>query len=211
MSVNARELEDFFQRHGSLKNAQTAAGLYVKAKAIEDRVGLSQITPKVELPSSIRRSVLKADPRDVHDFREAFELRKIKVTDRAWDILENAGGLTGRGQDMELVIPSARDLGFRRSLLHEEFLEAGQAAGLNLIHPEVLFYQRLNDSAQSSGDVYWAGMNPVVGRDRGPRVLGLAHYSYRLWLDTRWVLSEDLWYPDRRLAFSSTASGAKKA
>lgn len=202
MAIEARELEAFLKSiEGQEALAQQAEKL---AGKLED-AGITRITrpaPKIELPRSSRRETLHFEaPLSRGDLVDAFREKNIYLTSWAQELIERID-LTNQAPDMSLVWLSGRDLGLRRASPYLRFLEAGQSAGYNLLHPEVGLYLRLQDTEQPLGDLYWIAMKPVADRSGRPSVFALAHDESGLWLDAAWVNPSDRWIPDGRLVFS---------
>lgn len=205
MAKEARELEAFLKGIEGQEDHAKQAGELARQLETDGVLKRVQATPKIELPADIRRIILKSDPMGSDEFAKAYKDIGIQETSYAQDF-NNCINFSGKPQEIEIVLPSGRDLGLRRASPHRRFLEAGQAAGLHKLHPEVGRYLRLQDTDQPLGDVYWMAMDPISNRNGHPLVLVLEHRYNGLWLSTTWVHPAVLWNPGRRLAFGLTAS-----
>lgn len=200
MAKEARDLEAFAIQMDRPDLAADAAAL---AQKFDDE-GFSGIivrTPKIELPTGVRREALRGETLQKGEFAGAFEQKGIHVSrPYAQDIIDRME-VSAKRPDVELVWPSGRDLGLRQAVPYRRFLEVGQAAGLNILRPEVGLYLRLQDTDQPLGDMYWIAMEPIVDRRGSPIVFALGHDDRGLWLYADWVYPGVGWDPGGRLAF----------
>ena len=200
MSISAEQLEKFFNQHGRADLAQTANGLYVEAKAIED----SLPTPKIEIPARIRQETLTRGNKSREKLLAECTTPPYHVSDPASYIIDQTKRFSGGSTDETLIWQSGYDLGITQRAPYNRFLEAGQAKGFNLIEcpGDLSLDLRLFDANQPKYEWYWLAMNPILDQDRDLRVLGLGHYDDGLWVDTTWTDPDDLWDPESRIVFS---------
>lgn len=111
-------------------------------------------------------------------------------------------------QTTGLARVSPRALGMRGPATMSEILERGKLFGLGEVSPEAAVYQRIADTDQPLGDVYWMAMKSIAVSDGDPDVFRLLRGGGGggRWLDSDWAGPEDQWGPETEFVFSSRPS-----
>lgn len=106
-------------------------------------------------------------------------------------------------EEIDLVWVAVQDLGLPQGGTFLEIMRSADALRfLRRCPAEVGPYLRLADDQQPMNTWYTIAMDPIAGRDGGPRVFGLGRRGGGLWLDDRWADPDLGWDPGRRLVFA---------
>lgn len=83
-----------------------------------------------------------------------------------------------------------------------EILERAGTFGLGEVPAEAGPYQRMADTEQPLGDVYWMAMKPITDSNGDPRVFKLGRGESGSWLYGDWANPDNQWNPENEFVFS---------
>lgn len=117
------------------------------------------------------------------DFRKAVKNAGMKIDDWANDILgKPALVVAGSVTEVELVIASVAELGFKDGAIRKDIYVRAQELGLDLCPPEVGPQLRLQYTDQPKGEWLVVAMEPITGSGGGLRLFDVAHGGDGRWL-----------------------------
>jgi hypothetical protein len=125
----------------------------------------------------------------------------------AKDVLTN--GIFGKAKfacakqvsDIDLVVVSVADLGFKEMVHHNQICERALELGLELCPPEVGPALRLSYKDQPNKEALIVGMKPIKGSDDRSMVFILEHSENMLWLHGNTVGRDSWRHFDLRFVF----------
>jgi len=137
------------------------------------------------------------------DFREALRQAGCQISDRGNDILGQpafAASLAKEETDLDLVLVSVADLGFKNGATRDQIYAQARELGLETVPPEVGPQLRLQYKDQPLNEWILVAMEPVADSDGRLRVFSVELDDSGLWLygaegrpgcfwsgDCRWV------------------------
>lgn len=157
----------------------------------------------------IRRWTLPIEGVKPEDLKPRLRSGRFHSTGWAEDLIDNPKYITGEPRSVNLVELSVKDLGITGRRTTDRVFNQ-EALGLYKNPSDVGPHQRLIDTEQPLGSVYYIVMDPMPGRYGGPRVFGLGLDGSGLWLRAAWTSPDDVWDPEDRLVFSLKASEPQK-
>lgn len=119
----------------------------------------------------------------VSDFWKSLIDKGFRIDTWARDILcAPSFGSVAQPTDVDLVIVSIGDIGFKRGATTVNVYKRVQERGLKLCPAEVGPQLRLQYSDQPMGEWLRIGMDPVIAPDGSLRVFGVGHGDFGCWL-----------------------------
>lgn len=117
------------------------------------------------------------------DFRKAVKKAGMKVSNWGSDILgKPAFTVSTEEMEIELVLTSVAELGFKDGATRKDIYVRAQELGLDLCPTEVGPQLRLQYKDQPKGEWLVIAMEPVTDSDSGLRLFYVAHGDGELWL-----------------------------
>jgi hypothetical protein len=136
------------------------------------------------------------------DFRKKVMEVGMKIGDWANDILGNpAFTATTSETEVELVIASVAELGFKDGATRKDIYVRAQEFGLDLCPPEVGPQLRLQYTDQPKGEWLVIAMEPITDSDGDLNLFRVAHGGGGPWLDAHGGHPGRFWVGDGRLVF----------
>ncbi len=135
------------------------------------------------------------------DYRAAIKSAKMKIGDWGDDIL---GRITCLQEevDLDLVIMSVGDLGFKGSACYADICAKAVELGLELCPAEVGPALRLQYGDQPRDEWLRIAMEAITDRDGGRGLFCVGHGSDGFWLDARNGHPGNVWIADIRFVFA---------
>jgi len=135
---------------------------------------------------------LGTDPRTADQFRKALKDGGFKISDWADDILGKTS-FTTEETDVELVIMSVRELGFKSGASRKDIYERAQALDLELCPAEVGPRLRLQYKDQPNGEWLLIAMEPITDSGGDLDVFDVGRDGRDLWLLGHDGHPDDVW------------------
>lgn len=133
---------------------------------------------------------------------KALKAAKHRIGDWANDILGKAEfTCAGMETDVDLVVLSVADLGFKEGARYSQICEKAVEMGLALCPAEVGPALRLAYTDQPRGEWVVIAMKAITDSHRGLLVFYLEHVRVELWLSGNLGRPDDFWSSDGRFVF----------
>lgn len=194
-SVSANQLKDLFRQiaDGSLKGNHLQAFL-------EHRDPFSLLPAKVW--KTWKTIKLGTGLKSADDFRKAVKKAGMKIGDWANDILDKPA-LTAMTSEteVELVVASVVDLGFKDGATRKDIYVRAQELGLDLCPPEVGPQLRLQYTDQPNGEWLVIAMEPIADSDGDLDLFRVEHDGGARWLNASFGDPDDVWHGSRLFVF----------
>lgn len=140
--------------------------------------------------------------KNVGAIRKALKEQGYSVGDLASDILgKPAFTVSPTETQLDLVVVSGRDLGFKNSVTCKEIYDRALEQGLALCPNEVGPQLRLQYAEQPQGEWLLVAMEPITDSDGGLRVFDVECHSGGRWLYGSLGEPGSVWDADRRWVF----------
>ncbi len=125
--------------------------------------------------------------KDADDFRKALKKADCNIGDWSNDILgKPAFAVSPEETEVELVVVSVAELGFKEGATRADIYKRAQELGLDLCPNEVGPQLRLQYKDQHKGEWLLIGMEPITGSDGRLRVFIVGRYDHgKRWLGGR--------------------------
>src|SRR3989344_4126690 len=150
----------------------------------------------------IRRENVEIGGKSAEQLISEMEAAGINISDYAKSMLDNREFVPGKNpEEATLIRLTVADLGFKSSATTDQIYERAQNLGLELCPADTGPNYRLKYRNQPLNEWIYMGMKQISGSDGGPSVFGLERNDDGLWLDDRWALPDDEWFPDRKFVF----------
>lgn len=138
------------------------------------------------------------------DFRKAVEKAGMKIGDWANDILGKPALTVAESvTEVELVVASVAELGFKDGAPLRGIYVRAQELGLDLCPPEVGPQLRLQYSDQPKGEWLGIAMEPIADSGGGVNLFSVEHGGGVCWLGTGNGSPGTFWYGYNRFVFLS--------
>jgi hypothetical protein len=181
-------------------------------KCIDDPKGLRDAIHEYLHP--IRAKVWKtvtfsAGLRTAEDYRKSFKKMGVRVSECTSDVIGRSTFTTfPYNMEVELVVASVAELGFKESTTRKEIYVRAMERGLGLCPTEVALQLRQEYIYQPKIERLFIAMNPIIGWDSDQYWFNLGRdASGELWLDVWHGVSDDVWDLDRKFVFLRPNSG----
>ncbi len=141
--------------------------------------------------------------KDADDFRKALKKADCNIGDWGNDILgKPAFTVSPEETEVELVVVSVAELGFKEGATCADIYKRAQELGLDLCPNEVGPQLRLQYKDQPKGEWLLIGMEPITGSDGHLFVFSVGrHDGGRQWLDGDYGKPDFFWYAGYRWVF----------
>ncbi len=155
--------------------------------------------PKLDVFKTIK---LGTGIKDADGFRKAIVQAHMRIGGWGDDILGKPQLTVSRVEhDLDLVVVSVADLGFRKATRRDKIYERALELGLQLCPAEVGPQLRLQYADQPMDEWLLIGMEPIRDSDSGLGVFRVGRYSDGLWLNSDYGRPDCMWGPDSRWVF----------
>lgn len=141
------------------------------------------------------RTITIGDQTSVKALVKAIEAKGLKIGDWARDIL-NKVMLAKKPEELELVVVSVADLGFKNGASRKDIYDRAISLGLSLCPAEVGPQLRLQYADQPNGEWLRIAMEPIAHSDGDISVFGVDRRDDDRWLRTSIGHPDDVWHPD---------------
>src|SRR3989338_2899129 len=122
-------------------------------------------------------------PKDTDGFRSALKDAGCKISNWSNDILGKPAFTAATEEtEVELVVVSAAELGFKDGATRADIYQKTQQLGLSLCPPEVGAQLRLQYKDQPKGEWLRIAMEPITDSGGNLRVFSVGHNDVGLWL-----------------------------
>lgn len=136
------------------------------------------------------------------DFRKEVVKAGMKIGDWANDILgKPAFTATTSETEVELVVASVAELGFKDGATRKDIYVRAQEFGLDLCPPEVGPQLRLQYTDQPKGEWLVIAMEPITGSDGNLDLFGVEHDDGERWLSASDGNPGNFWDGGHRFVF----------
>lgn len=136
------------------------------------------------------------------DFRKAVKSAGMKIGDWANDILgKPAFTATESVMEVELVVASVAELGFKDGATRKDIYVRAQELGLDLCPPEVGPQLRLQYTDQPKGEWLVIAMEPITDSDGSLNLFYVEHAGGGRWLHASLGYPDDFWSGGHRFVF----------
>ncbi|MEN9881527.1 MAG: hypothetical protein RLZZ308_710 [Candidatus Parcubacteria bacterium] len=136
------------------------------------------------------------------DFRKAVKSAGMKIDDWANDILgKPAFTATTSKTEVELVVASVAELGFKDGATRKDIYVRAQEFGLDLCPPEVGPYLRLQYTDQPKGEWLIIAMEPITDLDGNLSLFFVTHDGGERWLSAVNGYPHSFWSGYHRFVF----------
>jgi len=153
-------------------------------------------------PKAWKRITLGTGIKDADGFRKAINDSGMRVGDWANDILgKTAFSVATKKKDVDLVVVSVEELGFKDGARLKDIYAAAKKRGLELCPNEVGPELRLQYEDQSKGEWVIIGMEPITDSDGALSLFSVEHDGNGLWLYTDYDSPDYIWNGDDRFVF----------
>lgn len=154
----------------------------------------------------VSRSELKIGGKTIQELEIEMRERKIKITDRAKDMLQSSDfPILPNPEEIETILLKVGDLGFKSDATTYEIYARAKEKGLELCPTETGLYQRLKDIGQLVGEWYSIAMEQIPAPNGNLRVFSLEYNADGvedgLYLDAVWAGYSTKWSTSRMLMF----------
>lgn len=134
------------------------------------------------------------------EFCKALKQSGCRITYSANDILGRSE-FSARNAELDLVVVSVADLGFKDGAYRQDFYKNAQELGLELCPAEVGPQLRLQYHDQPKGEWLLVGMEPISDSDDDLMVFRVGRDDDGLWLDGDFGYPRPFWFADSRWVF----------
>ena len=136
------------------------------------------------------------------DFRKALKKGGHKIGDWGNDILGKPAFTASETEiEVELVVASVAELGFKDGATRKDIYERALSYGLELCPNEVGPQLRLQYEDQPNGEWLLVAMEPIADSDGRLHVFGVARVSHGSWLYGDYGYPVHFWHGHRRWVF----------
>jgi len=136
------------------------------------------------------------------DFRKSLEDAGMKVGDWANDILgKPAFTVAIEEVEVDLVVVSVAELGFRKGATREQIYTRAKELGLELCPSEVGPQLRLKYTDQPNGEWLIVAMEPITDSAGSLRLFDVERDDSDLWLCGSYDIPGSIWSADSRFVF----------
>jgi hypothetical protein len=136
------------------------------------------------------------------DFRKAVKSAGMKIGDWANDILgKPAFTATTSETEVELVVASVAELGFKDGATRKDIYVRAQELGLDLCPPEVGPQLRLQYTDQPKGEWLVIAMEPIADSDGFLNLFNVVHVDDVRWLNASYGSPFSFWFGHSRFVF----------
>ena len=140
--------------------------------------------------------------KDAEGFRKSIKDSGMRVGDWANDILgKTAFSVATEEKDVDLVVVSVEELGFKDGARLKDIYAAAKKRGLELCPNEVGPQLRLQYKDQPKGEWLIIGMEPITDSGGGRSLFRVARDSGALWLYTYYGHPGNVWLGRSRFVF----------
>lgn len=138
--------------------------------------------------------------RSVEDLSKALGNAGYRVSDWANDILGKIT-VSPTEKELELVVITVGDLGFKNGAKREDIYRRAQELGLDLCPAEVGPQLRLQYKDQPMGEWLLIAMEPIADSDGGLHVFNVERHGDEIWLHASCGYPGCFWYAGGRWVF----------
>lgn len=139
--------------------------------------------------------------KNVKDLSKALTSNNFRIGDWAADILKRTP-LAETETEIELVLVSVADLGFKKATRRDAIYDRAKELGLGLVPAEVGPQLRLDYSDQPMDEWLLMGMEPIAGSDGYPLVFHVVCDADGQWLGAYYGRPGFEWLPAYRWVFA---------
>lgn len=137
------------------------------------------------------------------DFRNVLRASGCRIGNWANDILGQPAFMASpEEQELDLVVVSVAELGFKNGATRKDIYKRAQELGLDFCPAEVGPQLRLEYKDQPNGEWFLIGMEPIADSDGDLKVFLVGHVELGQWLDGSGGIPEGFWLGDRRWVFA---------
>lgn len=162
------------------------------------------VVKAVERAFKVWRTIkLGTGPTTADDFRKALKASGCRISDWVNDILGRlAFTASSKEQELDLVVVSVAELGFKNGTARKDIYAKAQEIGLTLCPAEVGPELRLQYKDQPVGEWLYIAMEPITDSDGCLRVFRVGHGESGQWLDSYAGHPRNFWDEHSRWVFA---------
>lgn len=164
-----------------------------------------QVQPEFKVFKTVR---LGTGPKNANDFRKSLKDKGFTIGEYADDILgESAFTVAAEETEMDLVVTSVAELGFKNGATREQIYARANELGLDLCPAEVGPQLRLQYKDQSNDEWLVIAMEPIADSGGCLRLFHVRRSAWRSASSGLWLLScyggpDSVWSSDIQFVFS---------
>jgi len=176
---------------------------YIMQGWIENPTGLKKVLVEALLPPQkfeIWKTVRVGGFQNAEAIRKATKKVEMNIGNYADDILGKIP-LAADETDINVVLMSVADIGFKDGAEYEKICSRAKELGLELCPAEIGPQLRLQYKDQPNGEWIVVAMEPIADSDGGLGLFSVARGVDDLWLSSCYGDSDDFWGSNYRFAF----------
>jgi hypothetical protein len=176
---------------------------FLNERLLEIKMLLDRAFPKMPGQFQTWKTIkMGIGPKTAKEFKKVIKYAKMRISDWANDILgKSAFKVSDTEQDVDLVMMTVAELGFKNGAKYDQICAKAQELGLDLCPNEVGPQLRLQYTDQPKDEWVIIAMEPIADSRGGLRVFSVVHVFDGLWLNADDGGPGSVWNADGRFVF----------